>query len=376
MSFMETLKKKKTIIIAVVVAIAVIIAAVAYLINATKPYALTESGEKINKAYSLTIDGKEVGLFESKDKCAKVVDGIKNYYVEDESNVTSVEIKQDIAVEEAKLERGFTAEHPVCDNHDEVLDFIMTGTEEKKTYTVRNGDTAWDIAGANDVSIKKLSSWNDDVNLEKLTAGDEINLYEEKSLVDVTTVEKVTYTKQIKFKTKYIKTSKLTEGQTKVKKAGKYGKKRVKATVTKENGKTVDTDITVSKVIKKPVTQVVYKGTATAGQTVVNFAMQFVGNPYVWGGTSLTNGCDCSGFTMAVYAHFGYGLPHNSWAQMGSGREVSYSEAKPGDLIIYGNHVALYAGGGMIVHAANPRQGITTGYATYRPILSVRRILN
>ena len=79
---------------------------------------------------------------------------------------------------------------------------------------------------------------------------------------------------------------------------------------------------------------------------------------------------------MSVYAHFGYSLPHNSYAQLNCGKAVSYSEAQPGDLIIYPNHVALYAGGGMIIHASSPRTGITTGSATYRAILGVRRIIN
>lgn len=112
------------------------------------------------------------------------------------------------------------------------------------------------------------------------------------------------------------------------------------------------------------------------GSDVVNYASQFIGGPYVWGGTSLTNGADCSGFTMSVYAHFGYSLPHSSYAQANCGRGVSYSEAQPGDLICYGGHVALYIGGGMILGAQSSRSGITTQNATYRTIVAVRRIIN
>ncbi len=112
------------------------------------------------------------------------------------------------------------------------------------------------------------------------------------------------------------------------------------------------------------------------GTDVINYAVQFVGNPYVWGGTSLTNGADCSGFVMSVYAHFGYSLPRTSWDMMNCGRGVSYSEAQPGDLICYGGHVALYMGGGMIVGAQSSRTGIATQNATYRTIVSVRRIIN
>lgn len=116
-------------------------------------------------------------------------------------------------------------------------------------------------------------------------------------------------------------------------------------------------------------------GSAT-GQAVVDYAVQFVGNPYVWGGTSLTNGADCSGFIMSVYAHFGYGLPHSSAAMRSVGRGVSYAEAQPGDIICYDGHVAIYMGGGQIVHASNAKDGIKiSSNAAYRTILAVRRLV-
>ena len=117
-----------------------------------------------------------------------------------------------------------------------------------------------------------------------------------------------------------------------------------------------------------------------AGSSVVDYATQFVGNPYVWGGTSLTNGADCSGFVQSVYASFGVSLPRTSYDQMNAGYEVSYSEAQPGDLICYGGHVAIYMGNGQIVHASNsapyPAGGIKiSNNAAYRTILSVRRVM-
>lgn len=112
------------------------------------------------------------------------------------------------------------------------------------------------------------------------------------------------------------------------------------------------------------------------GQEIANYACQFVGNPYVAGGTSLTNGADCSGFTMSVYKAFGYSIPRSSTAQRSAGVGVTYAEAQPGDIICYAGHVAIYLGGGRIVHASTPSSGIKYGNATYKEILTVRRIVN
>ena len=113
-----------------------------------------------------------------------------------------------------------------------------------------------------------------------------------------------------------------------------------------------------------------------SGSSVVNYATQFVGNPYVWGGTSLTNGADCSGFVQSVYANFGVSLPRTSYEQQNTGTEVSYADAQPGDLICYGGHVAIYMGNGQIVHASNSRDGIKiSDNAAYRTITSVRRLV-
>lgn len=111
------------------------------------------------------------------------------------------------------------------------------------------------------------------------------------------------------------------------------------------------------------------------GQDIANYACKFIGNPYVAGGTSLTNGADCSGFVMSVYKNFGISLPRSSYAQAGVGKGVSYSEAKPGDIIYYGGHVGIYIGNGQIVHASTERTGIKITAATYRSIITVRRIV-
>lgn len=118
-----------------------------------------------------------------------------------------------------------------------------------------------------------------------------------------------------------------------------------------------------------------YSGTGSKGQQIANYACQFIGNPYVPGGTSLTQGADCSGFVWRVYKDFGYNVPRTSYSLRSAGSEVSYANAQPGDIMCYAGHVGIYIGNGQIVHASTQRTGIKITNATYKEILSVRRIV-
>lgn len=140
-----------------------------------------------------------------------------------------------------------------------------------------------------------------------------------------------------------------------------------------EYGNVIDTDNTVS---VEDYTASYDSSSSGSGSSVVDYATQFVGNPYVWGGTSLTDGADCSGFVQSVYSNFGVSLPRTSYEQQNAGTEVSYEDAQAGDLICYGGHVAIYMGDGKIVHASNAKDGIKiSDNAAYRTILSVRRLV-
>ncbi len=120
---------------------------------------------------------------------------------------------------------------------------------------------------------------------------------------------------------------------------------------------------------------VAQSGGSGTGKNIASYACQFIGNPYVPGGTSLTNGADCSGFIFRLYADYGYRVPRTSYELRNVGTGVSYSEAQPGDIVCYEGHVGMYIGGGMIVHASTQRTGIKISNAQYRPILTVRRVV-
>ena len=121
--------------------------------------------------------------------------------------------------------------------------------------------------------------------------------------------------------------------------------------------------------------QSIVQNQVASGQAVIDYACQFIGNPYVWGGTSLTEGADCSGFVQSVYAHFGISLPRTTWDMENVGVAVSYEQALPGDIVLYDGHVGLYMGDGTIVNAMNEADGIGICSATYTNIITIRRVL-
>lgn len=158
----------------------------------------------------------------------------------------------------------------------------------------------------------------------------------------------------------------------------------VKVSVDGEEGYISKEFVSISSELDKAVTltELQYgEGVSNVRVDLVQFAKQFVGNRYVWGGTSLTKGADCSGFVLSVFGNYGVSLPHSSKAQAGYGTKISASEAKPGDLFFYGNgssisHVAIYIGNGQVVHASSARTGIKISNAFYRNPITVRSLLN
>lgn len=148
----------------------------------------------------------------------------------------------------------------------------------------------------------------------------------------------------------------------------------IEAALAEKAAKAAQTTTRSSEIAVLPPVNTSAEGLAL-GQQIASYACQFVGNPYVYGGSSLTNGTDCSGFTMAVYAQFGYSLSHSSSVQMGQGTAVSLDAVQPGDIICYSGHVGLYIGGGQIVHASTESTGIIISNMYYTSPIGARRIV-
>lgn len=357
-------------------AIIVIVLGICSFLQFTKPYAVAEDGEKVETPWAVNIGENETFVVATEKEGQDIIEQVKNSYSTKDTKSESTTLTPEITVTEKELERG--EDIPV-----------LTDTQEAVAEVIAANET-----GA--------------------------------PAVTVTTVEQVTTTKAIDYKTEYKESDNLYVGEEEVLKKGKKGKRIIVKQVIKENGETVSKEVISSSVEEKPVDRVIKKGTKTreitapvttassgnrgtsagssggssssgsssgssgssssgdgssgeqttrsgSGQDVADYALQFVGNPYVYGGSSLTNGTDCSGFTMSVYKKFGISLPHSSSAQRSYGKGVSYSDAKPGDIICYSGHVGIYIGNGKIVHASTPSSGIKVSTATYKKILTVRR---
>lgn len=325
--------------LAVVVAVGLIAA-----LNLTKPYAVFADGTKVEDPYVVKADDEELFLVKDAETAENVIETVLDEYSPEGAQINSLTVDKKLSTDDKILTRG--SQPPAVLTEEEAVTKILERNATDDPYFC--------------VTIN----------------------------AEMGSVE------NIKAKTTYEKNDDMYKGESKVKAEGSSGSQVVTNQLVSVNGAVLNTEIVDTAIINESSDKIIYKGTKerpkdTAwadysgqvmgsgdGAAIANFALQFVGNPYKYGGTSLTNGADCSGFVQSIYGKFGISLPRTGDAQARCGRGISLSEAKAGDLVYYSGHIAIYLGGGRIVHAANPSKGIcVSGVHSCGKILTVRRIV-
>lgn len=309
--------------------------------------------------WALEADEKEIAVVATKDDAEDVADKVETYYVKDEATDVSVTVEPSITI-------------------------------TQKTYSKKD--------------LPKPSRVNEAAAkiIEDIEAG--------KTDIKITTTQSFKNRKKVESKVVEKKSADILKGAKKVASKGKPGVKIVTSEVVQVNGEVDSRKVVDQEVIKKAEDKVIlvgtkvddeedskenygsagkafnvakdgktYKASISAeemGQKIANYALKFVGNPYVYGGESLTKGADCSGFTMAVFRHFGVSLPHNANTQRNYGKGYSLKNAKPGDIICFPGHCGIYIGNNKIVHAMNVANGITVSTIGYngKPVVGIRRM--
>ncbi len=340
---------------------------------------IIDSGVCSVKAWAVNIGGKMIVAAASKADADQILSGVKNHYLSSGSKPISADFKENVTVTRAAV--------GVSDvmMPDDAVNLILTGERDPEIYTVKEGDTVWDIAAENGMKVDELQKANPGFDPDRIQIGQQLNLFAVKPFMTVVTKELVSASEKIDFKTVYEETSSLYQGEVRIKTAGVCGTREVSAEVTKENGVVVASTVVSSVVTAEPQNQIALKGTkaavrymasrggssvraaavAAAGSDIVAYAKDFIGVPYVHGGTS-PKGFDCSGFTQYVMGHFGGALPRTTAGQYGSGVRVDKSELQQGDLVFFKptadssriSHVGIYIGGGKFIHSPQPGESV------------------
>lgn len=394
MSFLEVIKQKKNEIIVLSIVAVIVLATV--FISAT-----VSASAMSSKTWEVKAGKRVMAVFKSEEEANKVVDGVKNHYVEKGDKLISVNVTPQITVAEHNQDDKSKSDVKLAKNAKSVVDQIVKGDVVTKSYKVKDGDTMWDIAQDLKLSVFDLRDRNKNLDWENILPGDEVKYDIVKPIVEVVTEKETESEKVVPYDTDVKYDDSMYEGESEVKTEGKYGKRKVKEHIVSKNGVVVKSKELSSETLEKPVNKVVVEGTKEkeevvsssgasssssksysapsggTGSSIASYACQFVGNPYVLGGSSLTNGADCAGFIYRVFTNCGVSVPYigpEIWLSYGTG--VSYSEARPGDVIVYPGHVSMYIGGGKEVHAIGTQWGIdVTDVGFAGQYLSIRRVL-
>lgn len=368
-----------------------IVSMVFVMIFSAGGYAFAGTQGQSDELWAITVRDEVILYVNSEEEGKQVIEGLKQSYLTKGSEIIDVKFDPEIQVNRAH--QGNTADFFAQNNRvtevEEAIKQLSDGKVEYYVYKTEEGDSLNDLAKSKGISAKKLYTLNFEEydRDEVIKEGTYLVLYKEVPYVEVKTVERVTSNKSIDYKTVYKKTAGLKKGTTKVQTKGVKGSKQLVQMVTKVNGEATDSELISSEVVKAPKNKVVLRGTTSVtakagvtygfveGSEIVDYAREFIGNPYRYGGTSLTKGADCSGFVYSIYKHFGINLPRVG--QSGVGKAVSYSNVKKGDILIYSGHVAIYAGNGKAIHSVNERLGIRVTSVGYTgSVIAVRRIVD
>ena len=306
---------------------------------------------------------------------------------------------------------------------DEVLAVVRS--EEAAGEAIRQAEHHYDKDGSTDVVVESQPTISVEQNQYSLMSAPKVSSAENAAGriianaegsdpdVTITTTQTITGTRKVSFDTVEKKSDELIEDATKLQTMGEAGEELVTQKLVMVNGEEVSSEEIESQVTKEPRDRIMLLGTrvddkedpkgsegsagkafrvrksgngktfigdlsgAEMGRKVAEYGLHFVGNPYVWGGESLTHGADCSGFVLAVYKHFGISLPHDAHAQRNYGIKIaSLKDARAGDLICYHGHIGIYIGNNQIVHAMNEANGITVKTIGYnrKPIVTIQRL--
>lgn len=343
-------------------------------------YADTDSG-----CWAIIVGDEEVVYVDSEKNSKAVIKGIEDYYRTEGTTLVELNITPKVSAKYVETVPKGT----ILKSVKSAVNQLCMGKRVTKNYTLTNNSTLSKIAESNGISVMTLIVLNEYQygKNETIKKGTQIKIYGYESYFDVKLTEKLTEKKSIGYKTVYKKTSELKIGTSKVKTKGVKGQKQLVYTIKSTNGEQTSRKLTSTKMIKKATDKVVLKGTANVtakedktfsfrtGSEVVDYAKKYVGNPYKAGGSSLTNGADCSGFVYRVYKNLGVDLPRVD--QESVGKKISYKNKKKGDILFYANHVAIYAGDGKAIHAVNERMGIRVTDVDYTgEVKKVRRIFD
>ncbi len=415
---------ERNVIIAMIgLGIVVIILGICSFLQFTKPYAVSKDGIKVEQPWVVKIGDDESFVVASKKDGQDIIEQVKNSYSTDNTQSESTTLSPEITVVEKELERG-EDKVALTDAEDAVAEVVTANQTEAPVVTVRTVEQVTDIKAIDfkteyeksdelpkgetkviqegkkgkktivsqvvkengaEVSKEVLSSAIEEKPVNKIVQeGTMEEIEEPEPATEPPTAPTATADNDADrsaAKSSAVKPAADDDGDSKKDdenkdKDQKKSNDSQKSEDKKEKDKDSDSKSKDDKDSKsKDDSDKKTETKSGSGQAVVDYALQFVGNPYVYGGTSLTKGTDCSGFTMSVFKKFGVSLPHSSSAQRSYGKKVSYSNAKPGDLICYSGHVAIYIGKGKIVHASTPSTGIKVSKATYKNILCVRRLV-